>query len=339
MADYLDHTRIAQKLLDQQGEINDLTAERDAAYRERAHLIALLATHYPAVITTADDVDEEGWQIAFLTIGGHQATWHISPRDADLFGHVDITDSADPEAQWDGHSTEEKYERIRQLTNDDWLIDHAASEGIDTTGCDCGHDGMGLGWHVSCAWKEQAISEALWSSTPAADEGPRECRQPGHTCSACGNCVYTHPGEGGCTDDPEPAPGSPLRELVAEAVAKADGLRYEHLSERDRMYPRKVADAVMAVVQPLMDEHREAHEIETENTAREIHRAEQDKAALDRVRDAAALHRKQLLSTAELHAVIEATTNQQETDHEPDHRTPHPGRAPQAHPAHGDPAP
>lgn len=27
-----------------------------------------------------------------------------------------------------------------------------ATEGIDTPGCDCGHDGMGAGWHVSCAW-------------------------------------------------------------------------------------------------------------------------------------------------------------------------------------------
>ncbi|MEV1063409.1 hypothetical protein [Streptomyces sp. NPDC050263] len=67
--------------------------ERDGAYRERAHLVALLAAMTEgAVIASAYDVDEPGWQIVYLYVGGRQASWHISPRDADLFAHVEHVD-------------------------------------------------------------------------------------------------------------------------------------------------------------------------------------------------------------------------------------------------------
>ncbi|MFZ4206798.1 hypothetical protein ACOZE4_18370 [Streptomyces griseoincarnatus] len=93
--------------------LEEAKTERDGAYRERAHLVALLAAMTDgAVIAPAPDVNEPGWQIAYLTIGGHQATWHISPRDADLFAHIEPVDPDDPRAQWDGHGTELKYARI-----------------------------------------------------------------------------------------------------------------------------------------------------------------------------------------------------------------------------------
>lgn len=117
MAQYPDHPRIAQTLLDQQGQINTLTAERDGAYRERAHLVALLAAMTDgAVIAYATDIDEPGWQIVYLAIGGRQASWHISPRDAELFAHVERVEIEDPRAHWDGHTTEEKYGGIAAHT-------------------------------------------------------------------------------------------------------------------------------------------------------------------------------------------------------------------------------
>jgi hypothetical protein len=122
MIQYPDHTRIAQTLLDQQGQINDLTTERDGAYRERARLIALLAAMTPkAVITPAEDTDEPGWQIIYLLIGGRQASWHIAPRDADLFEHVKHVNSMDPLTIWDGHTTEEKYARIADHIAHRWF--------------------------------------------------------------------------------------------------------------------------------------------------------------------------------------------------------------------------
>jgi hypothetical protein len=113
MPEYPNHPRIAQTLLDQQSQINTLTAERDGAYRERAQLLALLAAmaHQPAIVP-ATDVEDPGWQILYLYIGGRQASWHIAPRDADLFTHVEDRDESSPLAWWDGHTTEEKYARI-----------------------------------------------------------------------------------------------------------------------------------------------------------------------------------------------------------------------------------
>lgn len=134
MAEYLDHTHIAQKLLDQQGEIIDLTAARDGAYRERAQLLAWLAALHPAVRTLALDVTELGWQILYLnpTTGG-QMSWHIAPRDIELFEHVEYVRAGDERALWDGHTTEAKYERIASLT--DFLA--GLAETTDTPPCTC----------------------------------------------------------------------------------------------------------------------------------------------------------------------------------------------------------
>ncbi|MCU4750272.1 hypothetical protein [Streptomyces sp. G-5] len=91
----------------------------DAVYRERQHLLALRAVELPgAVITPAADMAAPGWQILYLPIGQHIATWHIPPRDAELFTAVEQVDARDPRAFFDGHSTEQKYARIRQqVTN------------------------------------------------------------------------------------------------------------------------------------------------------------------------------------------------------------------------------
>ncbi|MFJ6540570.1 hypothetical protein ACIQMP_07980 [Streptomyces sp. NPDC091385] len=94
-------------------------AERDAAYKERAHLLAWLAALHPAsaVITPASDItDEPGWHLLYLVAGGWQMSWPIRPRDRHLFGHVTVVDPADLRAQWDGHGTDQKYARIRQHT-------------------------------------------------------------------------------------------------------------------------------------------------------------------------------------------------------------------------------
>ncbi|MEE4598254.1 hypothetical protein V2J94_41535 [Streptomyces sp. DSM 41524] len=93
-------------------------AERDAAYRERAHLLAWISALHPAnaVITPAADIDEPGWQLLFLLVGGWQMSWHIHPRDAELFAHVEQVEPTDPRAQWDGHSTDAKYQRIQEHT-------------------------------------------------------------------------------------------------------------------------------------------------------------------------------------------------------------------------------
>lgn len=96
--------------------MTDIEAERDTAYRERAHLLAWLAFLYPSVVAPAPDIEDPGWQVLYLTAGGNQMSWHIAPADTALFDHVEHVTDDDPRAQWDGHSTEEKYWRIRALT-------------------------------------------------------------------------------------------------------------------------------------------------------------------------------------------------------------------------------
>lgn len=87
---------IAQIAADAQRAASQTAAERDGAYRERAHLLAWLAALYPAVITPAPDTDEPGWHLLYLTPSGHQMSWHISPRDVALFAHATAAPSPSP---------------------------------------------------------------------------------------------------------------------------------------------------------------------------------------------------------------------------------------------------
>lgn len=86
-----------------------------AAYRERARLVAHLAAQYPAVITYADQ-DEPDWPIVYVDTPAGQLSWHLSKADLDLFPHVSTVGHHDPRAEWDGHTAEQKYERLAQLT-------------------------------------------------------------------------------------------------------------------------------------------------------------------------------------------------------------------------------
>jgi hypothetical protein len=123
-------------------ELHDAEQARDGAYRERAHLTAWLATLHPAVITPAPDVDEPGWQILYLHAGGRQLSWHIHPRDAELYAQVEQVPADDPRAQWDGHTTDEKYEAIRQLCATAAVAEEPPHESRIWETWD--------GWHVSC---------------------------------------------------------------------------------------------------------------------------------------------------------------------------------------------
>ncbi len=89
----------------------------DPVYRERAHLVAHLAAVYRSALVYGADPEYPDWPIVFIHTGAGQLSWHISPEDEDLFGHVEV--SVHPNepawARWDGHSTDEKYERLQGL--------------------------------------------------------------------------------------------------------------------------------------------------------------------------------------------------------------------------------
>jgi hypothetical protein len=78
-------------------------------YRERSYLVAHLASLYPSH-WIIDEMEPE-WPVVVIQTPTGQMTWHIASKDLDLFEHVTGTG-----AYWDGHTTEEKYERLRALT-------------------------------------------------------------------------------------------------------------------------------------------------------------------------------------------------------------------------------
>lgn len=78
-------------------------------YRERAHLVALLAAMYPSC-RGQDHLTPE-YPVIYIALPTGQVSWHISPSDLDLFGHV-----PPGTVLWDGHTTAEKHERIDQHT-------------------------------------------------------------------------------------------------------------------------------------------------------------------------------------------------------------------------------
>lgn len=86
--------------------------ERDRAYRERNQLVALLSTLYPSkrARTHIPGWDPAWHGCVFIEFPTFQGSWHYHDDDADLFEHL-----PDELVAWDGHTTEEKYERIAGL--------------------------------------------------------------------------------------------------------------------------------------------------------------------------------------------------------------------------------
>lgn len=88
--------------------------ERDNAYRERARLVAHLASLHPSHIGPTDPAMPD-WPVVIIETPAGQMSWHIAPRDVSLFAHVRPSSAVD--RAWDGHSSEEKYERLQALIN------------------------------------------------------------------------------------------------------------------------------------------------------------------------------------------------------------------------------
>jgi hypothetical protein len=88
-----------------------------AVYRDRAHLLPLLAALFPAVMSM-DVADQERPDVLYLDTPRGQLSWHIDPADLPLFDGIERVAPTDPRAQWDGHTTDEKNERLRQLAAD-----------------------------------------------------------------------------------------------------------------------------------------------------------------------------------------------------------------------------
>jgi hypothetical protein len=84
----------------------------DEAYHERNQLVALLARLYPSgrKRTAIEGWDPEWNGCVYIDLPTGQASWHYHDREADLF--ADLPEYA---GEWDGHTTEQKYQRVHDL--------------------------------------------------------------------------------------------------------------------------------------------------------------------------------------------------------------------------------
>jgi hypothetical protein len=100
--------------------MSETKSAADAAYNERNRLVALLATLFPSGIarTAIEGWDPEWHGCVYIDLPTGQASWHYHDREAHMFDHLPPY-----RGKWDGHTTEEKYRRIEELTTPMWSKD------------------------------------------------------------------------------------------------------------------------------------------------------------------------------------------------------------------------
>lgn len=82
------------------------------AYAERNQLVALLARLYPSGIqkTPIEGWDPEWFWCVYIDLPNGQVSWHIHESELPYF------EALPPyPGKWDGHTTEEKYDRIHSF--------------------------------------------------------------------------------------------------------------------------------------------------------------------------------------------------------------------------------
>lgn len=106
-------------------KIDQLIKEKNNAYWERNQLVSVLSKFFPSYLTKHSELDKD-WESDWRTIvvinipikteatfnKGQivikQVTWHIHDSEVGLFDHLQYQEN-----KWDGHTTEEKYKRLR----------------------------------------------------------------------------------------------------------------------------------------------------------------------------------------------------------------------------------
>ena len=89
-------------------EVGRLREEKDGAYEERNRVVALLASVFPSGVkkTAIPGWDAEWHGCVYIDLPTGQASWHYHDSQAHLFSHLPPY-----QGDWDGHTTEIKYER------------------------------------------------------------------------------------------------------------------------------------------------------------------------------------------------------------------------------------
>ena len=94
------------------GDLDAMRARKDAAYAERNKLVAALAHIFPAGVakTAIEGWDAEWHNCVYIDTPVGQLSWHY--HDSQAMAFMDLPPYP---GKWDGHTTEEKYERLAKL--------------------------------------------------------------------------------------------------------------------------------------------------------------------------------------------------------------------------------
>lgn len=93
--------------------LREMEARKDAAYLERNQLVAALSKCFPSGVGRTEI---PGWSpdwhnCVYVDLPTGQVSWHFHDSHGHLFNHLFAYGG-----KWDGHSTEEKYERVNNMT-------------------------------------------------------------------------------------------------------------------------------------------------------------------------------------------------------------------------------
>ncbi len=114
--------RIAQCLRENATELENVreqlgraVAVKNGAYAERNKMVAALSKLFPSWLEdhpATDTAWESDWRtIVFINLPTGQASWHLHDSEVPAFSHLSRLCGN----SWDGHTTEQKYERLGAL--------------------------------------------------------------------------------------------------------------------------------------------------------------------------------------------------------------------------------
>lgn len=110
-------TKAEYEELIRKSQISKSQISKCEVYEERNRLVAFLAAIFPSRRYAGEDPD---WPVVMVQVpGAGQCTWHYPAEQAHLFAHVQELSPHDMFGEtwvYDGHTTEEKYKRIRHGT-------------------------------------------------------------------------------------------------------------------------------------------------------------------------------------------------------------------------------
>ena len=93
------------------------TAAKNNAYSERNKLVAALTKifEFDSSIEDHEMVEGQEWddewrKVVYINLPSGQVSWHIHASEEPMFAHLQSKGT-----KWDGHTTEEKYERVAAI--------------------------------------------------------------------------------------------------------------------------------------------------------------------------------------------------------------------------------